>query len=171
MSRQEPLWLRNALDKIAQKISPPPGIIVEKFSTIEDKMNDIKKRIGFEDNSSDKITKESKKIAKTTCNCKGTCNCKEKETVKKILSYIKEVASCEPGISSIEIMKRCENAGVLDPMNTKIDYDKLKRFAENILEKNEKQKEPELKYIQDLNSDMSAYNDMADYYRHGYPTR
>jgi hypothetical protein len=84
-------WLRDFINKVAKNAPPAPHSVSiasrEKFATIEDKMQDIKARVGF--NSLNKLSNNSdKKVItsseKCTCGKKdGKCTCKKKSKVEK----------------------------------------------------------------------------------------
>ena len=85
-------WLDDFLKKMAKDLPPSPigqtTASKEKFATIEEKMNDIKSRVGFA--SVDSIKKESSSEIVTAseekCKCgnsKSKCTCKKNKSKKK----------------------------------------------------------------------------------------
>lgn len=177
-------WLQDFINKMARSAPPSPPTIStasrEKFATIEDKMKDIKSRVGFEtikkitQNSSPNIVVESAK----KCNCEkknGKCNCLNKKKVNKdkinslrnILKYVSDMIASEPHLLEPEIRSRCiENKDLgFDSLN--IRPTKLKTFIDK--KRGAGQSVSEVLYIKPDVGSSSSEEDIADYFRHGMP--
>ncbi len=140
-------WLNDLAKDLLNKYSPMNESTKNKFSSIEEKMNDIKQRIGFE-----QIQKESSK----SCGC-NSCKCDinksasdEKKTHDErdvklmgvILSYIKEMIKYEhtKDLSVIDVLSKCREEDNLRFNELSIDHDKLKKFIEAEINKYSKKK-------------------------------
>jgi hypothetical protein len=179
-------WLDDFLKKMAKDLPPSPigqtTASKEKFATIEEKMNDIKSRVGFA--SVDSIKKESSyeivTASEEKCKCgnlKSKCTCKKNKSkkvderklklVKNLLRYIKEMIASEPHLLEPEILSRCSADSELQFDNIGINSSALSDF---ISKNKPKSGEVEVVYIKpDINS--SVMGDVADYYQHGLPNQ
>jgi hypothetical protein len=177
-------WLQEFINKMARSSPPAPPTVTtasrEKFATIEDKMEDIKLRVGF--GSIKKITKESEPslIAESSkkCNCikkDGKCNCskdkkidKEKiNSLKNILKYISDMIVSEPHLLEPEIRSRCIENKDLGFESLKIRPTKLKKFIDK--KRGNNSSVSEVIYIKPDTGSASSEEDIADYFRHGMP--
>jgi hypothetical protein len=170
-------WLNDFFSKVAKDKPPAPPIVTaktEKFATIEEKMADIKARVGFgsisgitKESSSDLIVESSKK-----CNCGKSCSCKKNydkkiHKLKGVLKYISDMIESEPHLLEPEIVARCLDNKDLGFDSLRIKPKKLSKFIE-------KRKKPaediQVMYIRpDIDSTSNIQGDIADYYRHGMP--
>jgi hypothetical protein len=169
---------------MAKSAPPAPPTIStasrEKFATIEDKMKDIKSRVGFgaitkiTQDSSPKIVVESAK----KCNCEknnGKCTCSKKKKVNKekinslknILQYISDMIASEPHLLEPEIRSRCiENRELrfeslnIRPTTLEAYISKKRGVGPSV---------SEVLYIKPDVGSSSSEEDIADYFRHGMP--
>jgi hypothetical protein len=177
-------WLQDFINKMAKSAPPAPPTITtasrEKFATIEDKMKDIKARVGF--GSITKITKESQpelvveSSKKCTCGKKnGKCTCYTKKKINKekinslrnILQYISDMIASEPHLLEPEIRSRCIENKDLGFESLKIRPAKLKKFIDK--KRGVDPVSAEVMYIKPDVGGASAEEDIADYFRHGMP--
>lgn len=177
-------WLQDFINKMAKSAPPAPPTIStasrEKFATIEDKMKDIKSRVGFEaitkitQDSSQKIVVESAK----KCDCKkknGKCTClnnkkidKEKiNSLRNILKYISDMIASEPHLLEPEIRSRCIENKDLGFESLNIRPTKLKTFISK--KRGISPSVSEVLYIKPDVGSSSSEEDIADYFRHGMP--
>lgn len=167
-------WLKDFANQIIAKASIPPSPFLttsstEKFATIEDKMADMKARVGF-----DNITKQNGdkpaavvKSAKAKAD-KDTGHKPSKERMDKlhsILKYITDMMAAEPHLLEPEIRSRCIDNHDLGFEGLKIRPDKLSRFIE-------KRKGPQTEaavvyFAPHTEEDHNV--DIADYYSHSSP--
>jgi len=181
-------WLKDFTNKIAREKAPPSPFIMtsstEKFATIEDKMNDMKSRVGF--GSIMKVTSKSESPIVSEsfkkCDCgksgkKCTCNVisDEKETerlrcVKNILNYIKSMMENEKHLLYPEVMDRCRQNQDLRLDSTGIREDKLIDFIENIRKKTAPEAVSVVYNSPNSNETFDFSGDIADYYKHSTPT-
>jgi len=169
-------WIKDLERRIAINMPPSaPNISVaktEKFATIEEKMKDIKSRVGFDNAIAKKEGGEidAKKIAKeNSCQCKKKCKCEKIPRMEMILKYIDEILKNESELPSIAIIEKCR--GDVDLGFDSIDID-IGRLKEYIDEKSGFKKENDGKeavYIKHEMSPSDIADDIADYYRHGIP--
>jgi hypothetical protein len=171
-------WLNDFFSKVAKDTPPAPPIVTaktEKFATIEEKMADIKSRVGF--GSISGLTKESSSELKVgsskKCKCNSkSCNCKEdleKRLVllKKLLNYVSSMLESEPHLLEAEVKARCEENKDLKLEDIKINPEQFSKFINN---KIKSPKEVDLVYIKpEIETSRNMAEDIADYYRHSMP--
>lgn len=177
-------WLQEFINKMAKSSPPAPPTVTtasrEKFATIEDKMKDIKARVGF--GTITKITKELELglIAESSekCKCKkkdGKCTCnkdkkidKEKiNSLKNILKYISDMIASEPHLLEPEIRSRCIENIDLGFDSLRIKPTKLKKFIDK--KRGNNPSASEVIYIKPGDDRVSSGDDIADYFGHGTP--
>ncbi len=157
-----------------------------KFSSIDEKMADIKERIGF-----DLINKVSEELDKRDgvktasehhdCGCGGpkkACACDIKTAEYKhpeddvskmanILSYIQDMVKSEPHLDTLTVVSRCKDEENLKFDDLRINMSKLKEYIEENLQSVHSSDEPEvIVYMpQEPLSQGDIVDDVADYYR------
>lgn len=161
-----------------------PMIQKKRFDSIEEKMADIKERIGFDVVS--KLTDELEDISKQSqekaaCDCSGEC-CevktanyehpeKDVKRMRNILSYISDMVKSESHLSSAAILSRCRDAEGLGFNSLRIDEAKLKKYVEDLLSEHGDDSEDNLRYekreVEPVSSNSGL--DQADYYSHARP--
>jgi len=177
-------WLQDFINKMAKSAPPAPPTIStasrEKFATIEDKMKDIKSRVGFgaitkiTQDSSPKIIVESAK----KCNCEknnGKCTCSKKKKVNKekinslknILQYISDMIASEPHLLEPEIRSRCIENRELGFESLNIRPTTLEAYISK--KRGVSPSVSEVLYIKPDVGSSSSEEDIADYFRHGMP--
>jgi hypothetical protein len=154
------------------------------FHSIEEKMADIKERIGFDVVS--KLTEELEDISKeaqtkTACGCGGSC-CEVKtanyehperdvKRMRNILSYINDMAKSESHLSATAILSKCRDAEGLGFNSLRIDEGKLKGYVDDLLSKYSDDLDEDIRYekreIEPVSSNTGL--DQADYYSHARP--
>ena len=167
----------------------------EKFSTIDEKMADIKDRVGFSlikdiDNNVEIKTSSVKKQASScgseksdgsrsdSCGIGKSCGCgsskkndksrKEKiDSIVELLKYILDTVKNEPHLEEPVILDRCrkEKSYGLENIN---DMSKLQKFIADALSGGQPVS-IKLEYIpqEPISSSESMFEDTADYYQHG----
>ena len=168
------------LEKNADYLSNLRSIMKKRndFSTIEEKMADLKARSGF-DLVKNIDTKQEQNIKSAGCGggCTGGCNtCKAKKnhgeeilnTLNSILKYVENFAADRPDISYGTVVSHCREHPKLGfhRVENKIDHNKFRALVEKILKRHKNDPE-EVEYISE--ADMpSSYDDdsMADYMSH-----
>ena len=135
----------------------------QKFSSVEEKLDDIKERIGFSilKNSGD-TESEQVKIA----------SARHPEAIVKkmgdILSYIESMVAAEPHLSWGQVLNRCREEELLGFKLMPINLSALKAYTEKLLSESSKDNSEEsVKYVN--REDEYNYNkedDMAEYYKH-----
>lgn len=168
-------WIDRFADKLAAGAPPMPTITTaqtEKFATIEEKMQDIKNRVGFnnvlvkKEGGEDIVKKKAQEAS--SCDCKGPCSCEKKAQVEKILKFIKEIVMNEPELATLAVLERCKNHDGLNFDNIRIDIDKIKKYIDALKSKSPKST-LDTSYIKQQTDSTNREDDMADYYRHGIP--
>ncbi len=175
-------WLDEFFSKMARNNPPAPPIATastEKFATIEEKMADIKSRVGFSsvsDLKKESSLKEKEKSSKK-CKCgapKENCICKknaDKERVlalKTVLKYISDMIESEPHLLEPEILARCVDNKDLNFESIGIRPKKLSSFINS--KKAPKSDSIEVIYVKpSIDNNSNPLENMADYYRHGMP--
>lgn len=177
-------WLQDFINKIAKSSPPAPPTMAtasrEKFATIEDKMKDIKARVGF--GTITKITQEStpdivvESAKKCDCEKKnGKCTCPKKKrfdkekinSLKNILKYISDMIASEPHLLEPEIRSRCIENIDLGFDSLRIKPAKLKKFIDK--KRGNSPSVSEVIYIKPGDDRVSSGDDIADYFGHGTP--
>jgi hypothetical protein len=173
------------LEKNANLHNLIPLIHRKKFSSIEEKLADIKARIGFDlvskfDQELNKTSTEktaSCSMSKDSCSC--GCSVKTASThsendikrMENILKYIKDVVQHEPHLDVAEILNRCRSIDELGFSYLKIDIFKLSKYIEDLLKKNAPNKSNNVEYIPQDTQDLDTRIDYeADYYSHSKPS-
>ena len=157
-----------------------------KFSSVEEKLNDIKARVGF-----DKITSANKPdiVAEAGCSSepgKGECSacgagkecgCGPKgeatndalmATISDLLRFVREAAKDKPHRPASVIMDECEDSFFVSNIKD-FDSDKLKSYIDDHLKLNRKDDSESVEYISySPNADSETMqNEIAEYYQHG----
>lgn len=175
-------WLDEFFSKMAKSAPPSPPITTastEKFATIEEKMEDIKSRVGFssvyelkKESSSEKIVESSKKCKcgklKKDCSCKNNVDPNRVLALKNILNYISKMMESEPHLLEPEIIARCNDDKELNFNSVGIDPKKLSSFIDK--KRNTKADAVNIVYVKpEISDTQNPLENMADYYRHGMP--
>lgn len=164
-------YLRDYLSKIHKN---------KKFDSIEEKLADIRERVGF--NLTRKIVNEIEKISheddssmKTSSKNIGSIKTamdhsdKDIELMDNILTYIKDMIRHEPHLNSTIIIFRCKSEDGLRyrELESKIDKGKLVNYIKDLLKAQSSSHDSELaKYVpSDLNIE-SENDSVAEYYNH-----
>lgn len=176
----------NWIDEFAKKISTA-GIYekliqpkTEKFATIEDKMEDIKARVGFNsikrtssdgDGSINIVASKKCKCGKEKCNCSKKKISKERlEKIQNVLSYISDMVAAEPHLLEAEVIARCNDNSDLGFSTLRVNMEKLSEFINS--KKNKGSDIVVVKYNKpEFNKSISPIEDMAEYYQHSMPNR
>lgn len=162
----------------------------KKFATIEEKMADIKQRIGF-----DTIKKMHEdfgledKTASHDCGCGGSdpaaCACEVKMASKKkehkeedlkamkvILDYILDLCKHEhETLSPVMVISKCRDEAGLHFDDLPINIEKLTDFISNILDKYSSKGEDSVRYTPRDDMEQSDSNPEAEYWSHAFPNR
>lgn len=183
-------WLKDFADQFSKKsynienATSIRNIVEDKkvFATIEEKMADIKKRIGFDE--IEKLHKQSDaKTASHKCKCGLDCSCSVKTASKEhsqedldamscILKYIKDLVHHEhQNLTPIMVISRCREEPGLNFENLPIDMDKLENYTKKLLSKYNKKPET-VKYmpLDDAVNNFDS-NPEAEYWSHAFPQR
>ena len=188
-------WLQEFADKLHKKSYDIENLknirqmtdSPKKFATIEEKMTDIKQRIGFgiikdmSDNKSD-----NSKVASThTCACNGpvksSCKCEIKtastehkpediRSMEKIINYIKALIKDRHAVlTPVQVITECREQPNLYFHNLPIDIEKLKSFISSELDKYQ-DFDQDPKYIpRDDLSDGIDPNQESEFWSHAFP--
>jgi hypothetical protein len=163
-------WLRDFTNDMYRNLKP-----IMQYSSIDEKMSDIKRRVGFGLVQPDEISI----VAEEDCGCGGSdeesCACDVKtasdhdvEKMKNILLYIKDMASHESHLAPTSIIQKCREEDGLGFEDLKIDMEKLKDFIQSELSKHQNETKEEVRYIPSEPEMGDNFEDSeADYYRHG----
>lgn len=166
------------------------------FSTIEEKMADIRARAGFDIIKDVEKVNISKKASECSacmdgcecgegCDCPKSCNCCKCscgeytckrcnssfiKKVKNVINYMQEFSKDRPDAGVSVIMTHCREHPELNfkEVESKVDNKKFKILLEKLLNKSE-DLDKEVKYIPD-NGDNEVESDVADYFQHAQTT-
>jgi len=164
-------WLKDFANKIAAKASVPPAPFLltsstEKFATIEDKMADMKARVGF-DNLTRKQNGNDEAVVKSakSKNTKRKPSKERIEKLKNVLKFITDMMAAEPHLLEPEIRSRCQCSDLgFDEL--RIHPDKLSKFIEK---HRGPQSEVAVVYSAPAQGTANYEVDVADYYSHSSP--
>jgi hypothetical protein len=166
-----------------------PIINRKSFSSIDEKMADIKNRIGFDvvsrlTSELDDLSKQSNsdiKNANKECDCNNSC-CNTKKAssahsevdirkMKNILEYINDMVKSEPHLSVTAVISRCRDYDGLGFGSLNIDHGRLKKYIGDLIEKYNNSTPDSIKYEKINSEPISAGNgfEQADYYAHARP--
>ena len=160
-----------------------------KFSSIEEKLADIKNRIGFDVSNKlrdeiDTIEKQSAtKTAKASCGgevCSCGCEIKNVKTasesdrsellvsVKEILRFIVDLVKDKPDCVPAEVFNKLSETSQYNAIKNKLDDQELRKFIETQISKSHTSGQS-LRYIGTTSDQSMSDNDTADYYNHATP--
>ena len=168
-------YLKNYLDKMHNK---------KKFNSIEEKLADIRERVGFDiarniTNEIEKISQTKESFNKEECGC-DSCECSVKTAMKhperdvqimgNILNYIKDMVKHVSYLDPVTILTRCkEEEGLrFNDIQNKIDREKLISYIKDL--SGNTSDEPLAKYTPDNSTHERVDDDIAEYYNHAEPS-
>lgn len=157
----------------------------KQFNSIEEKLADIRERVGFD--LARKITNEIEKTSNASeedCGCNSSsksCSCPVKtasehqerdvQIMGNILNYIKDMVEHEPHLDSTTIISRCKNEEGLrfNDIESRIDRAKLISYIKDLLGKQED--DGLASYVpQHSESRNESEDQIAEYYNHAEPS-
>jgi len=183
-------YLKDYLDKVHKN---------KRFNSIDEKLADIKERIGFdltqkvvneiEKISNEKLANHDHNSASNSCGCNSasnSCSCPVKtamthpprdvELMSNILKYIKDMIQHEPHLDSATILSRCKDEDGLRfvDLEKKIDREKLVSYIKDLLKSQDNDSNNSLVSYTPSddkeNSSVDSDNSIADYYGHAEPS-
>lgn len=176
-------WVRDfssGLTKNADFLSNLKSIMKKRndFDTIEEKMADLRSRVGFDlvkniDGSKDETVKEAGSSGGDCgCNCGGeTCSLKSDKKqlsmdAKRIIGYIKDLAKDRPDIGYDACIAHCREHPTLgfDKVEKRLNS-KFSDAVRSILGSHKKDPEA-VEYISGVDIVSTHDDDTADYYSH-----
>lgn len=182
-------WLKDfaeSLNKEANFIDNFKKIKKMEFGSIEEKMADIKQRVGFDLIKTMKDEPAQIKSAAMKCDhvkdgdLDKECNvCKAKKILDedgmKILNnfvrYAIDFGKSRPEVSIEAILHECKRDPSLkfDKIEKNINQKALRKMLKTKLSKYRKEDENEVKYVSDDTASSAIQQDMADYILHAMP--
>lgn len=166
-------WLKDFASQIIAKASVPPSPFLttsstEKFATIEDKMADMKARVGFDNitkQNGDKPAAVVKSAKEKDADSKNTRPSKERmDKLQNVLKFITDMMAAEPHLLEPEIRSRCQCSD--------LGFDELRIRPEKLSKFIEKRKGPQTEsaVVYFAPAEEKNYEaDVADYYSHSSP--
>lgn len=149
---------KNRIKKEASLPNLQKLITQKKYSTIEEKMADIKSRIGFSLSAEASQEQEDADREKK----------KDLEVMKNILGYIRQMIAQDSGLDVSTVIARCKENDSLGFSKIRIDVEKLKSFIQGELDKKNVRKAPDSRYIP-IDSNPKLTDQTADYFAHSRP--
>jgi len=144
----------------------------QDFPSIEEKMADLKERVGFDLIKA--VNNDENNVKSAGCGC-GTCSkCGAKknkkiliEDLRNILQYIASFSADRPEAGYGSVITHCREHPKLgfDKIEGKIDHGKFKTMVESILKKHKIDPEA-VEYTPEADMPSSYEDDVADYYSH-----
>lgn len=167
-------WLKDFSDKFSKEATSisqlRPVASTEKFATIEDKMKDIRARVGF-DSIGSFASKDDIEIIASSSGKKKKAKKPSKERIaslQNVLKYISEMIVAEPYLLEPEITARCLDNRDLGFESLRIKSDELKKFIDEKKPKDSVQ--IDVKYFKPgITDHIGQAEEIADYYQHGLP--
>jgi hypothetical protein len=182
-------WLKDfadSLKKDANFIDNFKKIKNKEFGSIEEKMADIRQRVGFDLIKTMKDEPAQVKSASAKCDhvkdesdteeCKV---CKAKKVLdeeglsilKNFVEYAIDFGKSRPDASIEAIIHECKRDPKLkfEKIEKNINPKSLRKMLKTKLSKYRKEKEDKVKYVSDETTSSSMQNDLADYVLHASP--
>ncbi len=181
------LWLYEFaydLEKNAQNIDYLKQYLDSKnkkvYSSIEEKLSDIRNRVGLD--LAIKISQEMENTKVASCTCNNNCKCQIKKasvhdskdisTMQNILDFIQQVVVSEPHLDVSNVIMKCkmEDALGYNKLEEKIDRKKLINYIQDLIKKHEVQSTESIRYIPSSSfQNLDFENNVAEYYKHSEP--
>jgi len=182
-------WIKDFADSIKKEsnfIQNFNKIKKKDFGSIEEKMADIRQRVGFEliktmQDEPENIKSAAEKCDHTNDEAKdGECNiCKAKKTLDKdelkilrnFVEYAIDFGKSRPEVSIEAIIHECKRNSELkfEKIEKNINMKSLREMLKSKLKKYRKEKEDKVKYMADETSSSDSQDDLADYMLHASP--
>jgi len=182
-------WLKNFADSLrkdANFIDNFKKIKKQEFGSIEEKMADIRHRVGFDiiktmqdenvnvksaamkcDHVKDSLDSEECKI----CKAKKVLDEDGLKILKNFVEYAIDFGKSRPDASVEAIIHECKRDPSLkfEKIEKSINLKSLRKMLKTKLSKYRKEKEDKVKYVADEIASSSIQNDLADYVLHASP--
>lgn len=120
-------WLKIFAQSMENHVPPMVRGYKEKFATIEEKMNDLRDRIGFSEIK--KITEDQSKSLIVESSKKN----KNKKEIKGLVAFINDVIRKNPHFSYLEVISKCRENDSLNFNSIRVNDKKLKKIIEKKL--------------------------------------
>lgn len=177
-------WIRDfskSLEKNADYLDNLKSVMDQRrnFSSIDEKMADIKDRAGFNlikdvNSGNADATKVANETSPEDCSCKKNncqkCNPEIFKSLKTIVKYIRDFLKDRPDAGLLGTLTHCRQHPTLgfQLIESQVDNKKLKSLIEKII--GDKTAEEEVRYNpEEFSSEEDSVNDMADYMAHAQP--
>lgn len=180
-------WLKDFADNLKKKgnfLDNVAGIIEprkQKFGSIEEKMVDIRQRVGFDSLATVRESEEVKTASACCEKCEGETSCKvasaqdsniKAEQMKAILGFIKSMIqnSTDPNLSSVSVIEACRSHPQLNYSGLKINEMALKKAVDAALLEKNKPEVSSPEYVHpsgDMGREHS--HETAEYFNHAFP--
>ena len=169
-------WLNNYIQKEALSVEDYKPAYVEKFSTIPEKMSDLKNRVGFK-----KVEELKKSSSKTSCSnssCCVSCDSSEQnpetsdlmDKLRRIVDYAKKVLDDRPDIKHMQLVHDCRRLPQFQEISGRIESDKFKKLIEKVMSGISKPREvSEIEHVPYVErhqfGDLSSEDNIPSYYK------
>lgn len=132
-----------------------------RFNTIDEKLADIKQRVGFD------LIKNIESVEPSQVVTASKHSDEDIRRMDNILKYIKEMVKHESHLSAPEVISKCRQEEGLKFDRLKIDMGKLRGFIDKLIDEN-KEPEEEIVYRPGEEEDFTGDQDdsMAAYWLH-----
>jgi len=187
-----PAWLKELTGILESNSVIQPVVAQKKWNTIEEKLADIKERVGFSllgimdegslTASGNQKSASEKMCECKPCNCQGECKCGNKceckvesdnkhiRKMEAVLDYINKIISSEPHLDAAIIVHRCREEDGLDFRKLPVDIDKLMKYIDSQLPK---KNSDSVSYVNPdvIVNEIDLSDNLAEYYRHALGNR
>lgn len=156
-------WLKTFAQSMENHVPPMVRAQKEKFATIEEKMNDLRDRVGFSELK--KITEDQSQslVVEAAKKNKRKKPSKGKDEVKGLISFIEDVIQKNPHFSYLEIIAKCRENDSLNFDSIRVNDKKLKEVIEKKLSPKKKESPKYIHPEPDNNPD--PLDEIASYFR------
>jgi hypothetical protein len=183
----EPDFLKEYLNKNVKPIEK------KKWNSIEEKLADIKKRVGFD--LVNKTVNEIEKISTASSSCglnkdKCSCGCSPKSAskhlnkkaslnaderkivMKNTLDFINQIINFNSEITASEVIAKClaEEKLLFESIESHVDFSKLKEYISELINSKNKKTIESVRYVPSESLDIQFEDDIAEYYKHSDPS-
>lgn len=182
-------WLKDfadSLKKDANFIDNFKKIKNTEFGSIEEKMADIRQRVGFDliktmkdepsqvksaSEKCDHVKDESDTEECKVCKAKKVLDEEGLTILKNFVEYAIDFGKSRPDASIEAIIHECKRDPKLkfEKIEKNINPKSLRKMLKTKLSKYRKEKEDKVKYVSDETTSSSIQNDLADYVLHASP--
>jgi hypothetical protein len=170
-------WLNNYIQKEALSVEDYKPACVEKFSTIPEKMSDLKNRVGFKKVEELKKSSSEASCSGNSCEC-VSCGSNNQspeasdlmDKLRRIVNYAKKVLDDRPDIKHMQLVHDCRRLPQFQEISGRIEGDKFKSLIKKVMSGVSKPKDiSEIEHVPYVErhqfGDLSSEDNIPSYYK------